>query len=323
MIRVLLVHDVCLFRWALAEVLSRENDIEVAVSTPDGAVSRVRALQPDVCVVDVDSAVPIGLNALRKLSDSGGAPTAHAEGKYSREDSGWGDGAYRTVEPHRNGRAARTTAGAHGAVNGRGANGRGAPAGTTQVVPDAYGDHPLPGHGVPGRGPIAHIPQQATRCREHPAHGAADTAPCGAECAPGGAREAAAAPRRGPALLVLGSAGRPGPLRRAFEADALGFVDKEGSPRQLTAGIRQVAAGRRFIDGSLGFGFLQAAEMPLTERELSVLSLAAEGASVAEIAGTLHLSNGTVRNYMSAITRKTGARNRIDAIRISQGEGWL
>ena len=63
--------------------------------------------------------------------------------------------------------------------------------------------------------------------------------------------------------------------------------------------------------------------MPLTPRELSVLSVAAEGASIAEIANRLSLSGGTVRNYMSAITRKTGARNRVDAIRISQGAGWL
>ncbi|MBD9723855.1 response regulator transcription factor [Streptomyces sp. ID-01-6.2a] len=126
-----------------------------------------------------------------------------------------------------------------------------------------------------------------------------------------------------PGLVVLANAGRPGLLKRAAEAGALGYVDKEGSPQRLVSAIREVARGRRFIDDSLGFGFLKAAEMPLTRRELSVLSLAAEGASVAEIAGSLHLSHGTVRNYMAAITRKTGARNRIDAIRISQGEGWL
>ncbi len=124
-------------------------------------------------------------------------------------------------------------------------------------------------------------------------------------------------------LLVLASSHRPGLLKRAAEAGALGYVDKEGSPENLVRGIRRVAEGKRFVDDSLGFGFLKAAEMPLTRRELSVLSLAAEGASVAEIAGSLHLSHGTVRNYMAAITRKTGARNRIDAIRISQGEGWL
>lgn len=128
---------------------------------------------------------------------------------------------------------------------------------------------------------------------------------------------------RPPRLLVLTTADRPGLLRQAIEAGALGYVDKKGSPERLVRGIRRVAAGERFVDESLGLGFLKAAEMPLTQRELSVLSLAAEGASVAEIAGSLHLSHGTVRNYMAAITRKTGARNRIDAIRISQGEGWL
>lgn len=126
-----------------------------------------------------------------------------------------------------------------------------------------------------------------------------------------------------PRLLVLADADRPGLLRRAAEAGARGYVAKESAPERLVAGIRRVAQGERFVDDSLGFGFLRAAEMPLTLRELSVLSLAAAGASVAEIAGNLHLSHGTVRNYLASITRKTGARNRIDAIRISQGEGWL
>lgn len=126
-----------------------------------------------------------------------------------------------------------------------------------------------------------------------------------------------------PRLLVLASKDRPGLLRRAAEVGALGYVDREGRPERLVHGIRRTAAGERFVDDSLGLGFLKAAEMPLTRRELSVLSLAADGASVAEIAGSLHLSRGTVRNYIAAITRKTGARNRVDAIRISQGQGWL
>lgn len=129
--------------------------------------------------------------------------------------------------------------------------------------------------------------------------------------------------RMPPRLLVLATAHRPGLLRRAIEVGALGYVDKASPPEHLVHGIRRVAEGKRFVDDSLGFGFLKAAEMPLTRRELSVLTLAAEGASIAEIAGSLHLSHGTVRNYMAAITRKTGARNRVDAIRISQGEGWL
>ncbi|WP_308440229.1 response regulator transcription factor [Streptomyces mashuensis] len=127
----------------------------------------------------------------------------------------------------------------------------------------------------------------------------------------------------GGALLALASVGRPGPLRRAYEMGALGYLSKNASPDRLVEGIRHVAKGERYIDESLGFGFLQAAEIPLTRRELSVLSLAAEGASVGEIARCLHLSNGTVRNYMASITRKTGARNRVDAIRISRGAGWV
>ncbi|WP_424887699.1 response regulator transcription factor [Streptomyces sp. XH2] len=125
------------------------------------------------------------------------------------------------------------------------------------------------------------------------------------------------------ALLALVSAGRPGPLRRAYEEKALGYLSKNASPDRLVEGIRHVAKGERYIDEALGFGFLEAAAIPLTRRELSVLSLAAEGASIGEIARSLHLSNGTVRNYMAAITRKTGARNRVDAIRISRGAGWV
>ncbi|WP_198535402.1 response regulator transcription factor [Streptomyces caatingaensis] len=143
---------------------------------------------------------------------------------------------------------------------------------------------------------------------------------------PGGLRELSGGRGPGdavPALLALASAERPGPLRRAYEERALGYLSKNASPDRLAEGIRQVARGERYIDESLGYGFLEAAEIPLTRRELSVLSLAAEGASVGEIARSLHLSNGTVRNYMSAITRKTGARNRVDAIRISQVAGWV
>jgi two-component system response regulator DesR len=125
------------------------------------------------------------------------------------------------------------------------------------------------------------------------------------------------------ALVVLTGGGKPGNVRRAYEAQALGFVNKDRSPDRLPTAVRQAAEGKRFVDESLAMEFLQAADMPLTRRELSVLSLSAEGASVTEIARNLHLSNGTVRNYLAAITRKTGARNRVDAIRISQLAGWV
>ncbi|MFI5865387.1 response regulator transcription factor [Streptomyces sp. NPDC051546] len=124
-------------------------------------------------------------------------------------------------------------------------------------------------------------------------------------------------------VLMLASAGTPGALHRAFQAGARGYVDKGGSPGRLVRAVLQVAAGEKFIDASLASAFMEADPAPLSLRELSVLARAAEGDSIAEIAGTLHLATGTVRNYMAAATRKTGARNLIDAIRISRREGWV
>ncbi|MEV6680509.1 response regulator transcription factor [Streptomyces erythrochromogenes] len=124
-------------------------------------------------------------------------------------------------------------------------------------------------------------------------------------------------------VLVLASTGAPGSLHRAFRAEARGYVDKDGPPGRLVRAVRRVAAGERFIDASLASAFMEADPVPLSPRELSVLARAAEGDSIAEIARTLHLASGTVRNYMAAATRKTGARNLIDAIRISRREGWV
>lgn len=124
-------------------------------------------------------------------------------------------------------------------------------------------------------------------------------------------------------LLLLAPPSRPGLLHRAARAQALGYVSNDEPCEALLGAIRRVAQGKQFVDTSLGWDFLQAARVPLTERELSVLSLASQGASVAEIAGDLHLTHGTVRNYLSTITRKTGARNRVHAIRISQEAGWV
>ncbi|WP_189825573.1 response regulator transcription factor [Streptomyces finlayi] len=127
----------------------------------------------------------------------------------------------------------------------------------------------------------------------------------------------------GVGLLVLANVNRPGVLRRAFDAGALGYVDKQGSPGRLVEGIHAVARGERYVDESLAVGLLRATEIPLTPRELGVLALAAQGACVAEIALDLHLSRGTVRNYLAAAIRKTGARNRVDAIRIAGAAGWM
>ncbi|RKN42467.1 DNA-binding response regulator [Streptomyces hoynatensis] len=124
-------------------------------------------------------------------------------------------------------------------------------------------------------------------------------------------------------LIVLAPAGRPGLLHRAFEARAQGYVSKDAPPERLIEAIRRVADGGRYVDEGLAYDFLSASRMPLTPRELSVLSLAADGAPVPEIARSLWLAEGTVRNYLAAVIRKTGARNRVDAIRIARTGGWV
>jgi len=123
--------------------------------------------------------------------------------------------------------------------------------------------------------------------------------------------------------LILTSLGRPGTLRRALSAQVSGFLLKDSPPSQLALAVRSVATGRRVVDPQLALSAWDCPENPLSPRELEVLRLAARGADAAEIAGCLYLSKGTVRNYLTAIVGKLGARNRIDAIRIAEEAGWL
>ncbi|MEU1215016.1 DNA-binding response regulator [Streptomyces sp. NPDC005791] len=123
--------------------------------------------------------------------------------------------------------------------------------------------------------------------------------------------------------LILTSLGRPGTLRRALSAHVSGFLLKDSPPDQLALAVRSVATGRRVVDPQLALTAWDSPENPLSPRELEVLRLAARGADAAEIAGCLYLSNGTVRNYLTAIVGKLGARNRIDAVRIAEEAGWL
>ncbi|MEV1045098.1 response regulator transcription factor [Streptomyces sp. NPDC049916] len=124
-------------------------------------------------------------------------------------------------------------------------------------------------------------------------------------------------------LAVLTRSDQPRGLRRAYEAGALGYIDKYRPVDDLSEVIHKLADGGRHIDESLAFSLLQVADMPLSPRELSVLSLAEEGDSVAGIASRLHLTPGTVRNYLAAAIRKSGARNRLDAIRRAKEAGWI
>lgn len=123
--------------------------------------------------------------------------------------------------------------------------------------------------------------------------------------------------------LILTSLGRPGMLRGVLAAGVDGFVLKDAPPAQLAAAIRNVAAGRRMIDPDFAMATWNWQDRPLSPREHAVLRLAGDGAEPAEIAQALHLSVGTVRNYLTAIVAKLHARNRVDAIRKAYDAGLL
>jgi two-component system response regulator DesR len=123
--------------------------------------------------------------------------------------------------------------------------------------------------------------------------------------------------------VILTTFGRPGFLRRAMEVGAAGFLVKDSPVAELARAIRAVMAGERVIDRDLAAAALALGATPLSAREADVLRAAADGATVADIAGRLFLSEGTVRNYLSSAIGKTGARTRVEAARVAQEKGWL
>jgi len=124
-------------------------------------------------------------------------------------------------------------------------------------------------------------------------------------------------------VIIVTTFGRPGYLRRAMESGALGFVVKDAPAEQLADAIRRVWRGLRVVDPALAAATLAGGVSPLTARERDVLVAARDGATVADIAGRLFLSEGTVRNYLSAAIAKTGVRNRVEAVRVADERGWL
>jgi len=124
-------------------------------------------------------------------------------------------------------------------------------------------------------------------------------------------------------VVILTAFGRPGYLRRAMESGALGFVVKDAPAEQLADAVRRVARGERVVDPALAAATLAGGASPLTGRERDVLVAARDGATVADIAGKLFLSEGTVRNYLSAAIAKAGVRNRVEAVRVADERGWL
>jgi two-component system response regulator DesR len=124
-------------------------------------------------------------------------------------------------------------------------------------------------------------------------------------------------------VLILTTFGRPGYLRRAMEAGAYGFLVKDGPVEDLAKAIRRVLNGERVIDPALAAAALSTGPSPLTDRERDVLAAAADGPTIADIAARLHLSESTVRNYLSSAIGKTGTRNRIEAATVARHNGWL
>ncbi len=125
------------------------------------------------------------------------------------------------------------------------------------------------------------------------------------------------------AVVIVTTFGRPGYLRRALDAGVRGCVVKDGPIESLAEAIRRVVAGELVIDHTLAVDALSTGPSPLTEREREVLTVATDGSTVADIAARLHLSEQTVRNYLSAAIGKTGTRNRIEAAAQAREHGWL
>jgi two-component system, NarL family, response regulator DesR len=124
-------------------------------------------------------------------------------------------------------------------------------------------------------------------------------------------------------VLMVTTFGRAGYLRQAMAAGASGFIVKDTPARQLADAVRRVHEGLRVVDPALAAQSLAQGDSPLTEREADVLRSARDGGTVADIARDLHLSEGTVRNHLSSVIGKTGARTRAEAVRLAVDNGWL
>ncbi|MDT3344843.1 response regulator transcription factor [Microbacterium aquilitoris] len=123
--------------------------------------------------------------------------------------------------------------------------------------------------------------------------------------------------------VVVTRHARPGVLRRALSAGVDGFVPKSRPAGDVAAVIREVAAGRRYVDPEVAADALSDERSPLTDRELDVLRAGARGETIADIAASLHLSSGTVRNHVSSILGKLGLATRQQAAITARERGWI
>lgn len=124
-------------------------------------------------------------------------------------------------------------------------------------------------------------------------------------------------------VVILTTFARPGYLRRALDAGAKAYLLKDRPSAELADAVRRAHRGQRVIDPELAAETWSSESDPLTERERQILWRAGEGKTAADIAAELHLSEGTVRNYLSEAINKLGAANRIEAARLARARGWL
>ena len=124
-------------------------------------------------------------------------------------------------------------------------------------------------------------------------------------------------------VVILTTFGRSGYLRRAMESGAVGFLLKDAPAAELARALRRVMEGERVVDPELALLALSEGSNPLTPREREVLTAALSGISHAEIAARLSVSEGTVRNHLSAAMQKLGTRNRMEAAHLAEQKGWL
>jgi len=157
-------------------------------------------------------------------------------------------------------------------------------------------------------------------------HAAPDVALLDVEMPGGdGLRAAAALREKLPScrVIILTTFGRAGYLKRAMENGAAGFLLKDAPSSELAKGIHRVMQGERVVDPDLAAAALSAGDNPLTERERVVLAASEGGATIEDVAARLYLSEGTIRNYLSAAIKKLGTRNRVEAARLAEKRGWL
>lgn len=123
--------------------------------------------------------------------------------------------------------------------------------------------------------------------------------------------------------VVVTRHARPGVLRRALGAGVDGFLPKSRRADVVAAVIREVAAGKRYVDPEIAADALTDERSPLTDRELDVLRAGARGETIAQIAAALRLSGGTVRNHVSSILGKLGLETRQQAAILARERGWI